>query len=84
MTTAHVQMLLLSVEPVPSLTSHEFLGPLFTPKPGHCPSWGKVAGFAAACVQCCKGDVQCPGKKKCCSNQCGYTWQPQKTCTQVK
>uniref|UniRef100_A0A670IFR2 WAP domain-containing protein n=1 Tax=Podarcis muralis TaxID=64176 RepID=A0A670IFR2_PODMU len=40
-------------------------------KPGYCP---RREGFGL-CVEECSGDFSCPGKKKCCSNNCGHTCQ---------
>lgn len=77
--------LLPPVEPAPPLTSHEFLRSLLTVLSRvivpHGARWQVLLlhGYSA-----CKVHIQCPGKKKCCSNLCRYTCQPQKTCTQVK
>ncbi|XP_072474829.1 anosmin-1-like [Notamacropus eugenii] len=57
------------------LTSCEFLRTLQTVKQGDCPPSARASGFAAACVQSCRGDPECPGNRKCCSNACGHTCQ---------
>ncbi|XP_064418134.1 anosmin-1b [Latimeria chalumnae] len=57
------------------VTSCEFLKSIQTAKQGDCPPPQKASGFAAACVQGCSEDKECPGIKKCCSNGCGYTCQ---------
>ncbi|XP_056664455.1 anosmin-1-like [Monodelphis domestica] len=57
------------------LTSCEFLKTLQTVKQGDCPPAARASGFAAACVQSCEGDRECPGNRKCCFNACGHTCQ---------
>ncbi|XP_078521939.1 anosmin-1-like [Lissotriton helveticus] len=57
------------------LTSCAFLRSLQTFKQGDCPPAEKASGFAAACVESCVADHECPGTRKCCSNDCGYTCQ---------
>ncbi|XP_069474729.1 anosmin-1-like isoform X2 [Ambystoma mexicanum] len=57
------------------LTSCGFLRSLQALKQGDCPPPQKASGFAAACVQSCGADHECPGPRKCCSNDCGYTCQ---------
>ncbi|XP_051847719.1 anosmin-1-like isoform X2 [Antechinus flavipes] len=57
------------------LTSCQFLRTLQTVKQGDCPPSARASGFAAACVQSCSVDRECPGSKKCCSNACGHTCQ---------
>ncbi|XP_044525458.1 anosmin-1-like [Gracilinanus agilis] len=57
------------------LTSCEFLKTLQTVKQGDCPPAARASGFAAACVQGCEGDRECPGNRKCCFNACGHTCQ---------
>ncbi|CAB1327994.1 unnamed protein product, partial [Coregonus sp. 'balchen'] len=60
------------------VTSCEFLRSVVAVKQGDCPAPEKASGFAAACVEGCEEDSECPAKKKCCSNGCGHTCQPPK------
>ncbi|XP_072330165.1 anosmin-1b isoform X1 [Scyliorhinus torazame] len=57
------------------LTSCEFLKSIQMVKQGDCPAPQKAWGFAAACVQSCNSDTECPSSRKCCSNGCGQTCQ---------
>ncbi|XP_062900908.1 anosmin-1b [Mobula hypostoma] len=57
------------------LTSCEFLKSIRTVKQGNCPAPQKASGFAAACIQSCSEDTECPSIRKCCSNGCGQTCQ---------
>ncbi|XP_054571376.1 anosmin-1 [Eptesicus fuscus] len=57
------------------LTSCEFLQHVLAVKQGDCPPPERASGFAAACVESCERDGECPGVKKCCSNGCGHTCQ---------
>ncbi|KAL4608196.1 anosmin-1-like isoform X2 [Arapaima gigas] len=56
-------------------TSAAFLASLQTHKQGDCPLPARASGFAAACVESCAGDLDCPGTRKCCPNGCGHTCQ---------
>uniref|UniRef100_A0A8C9RP31 Anosmin 1b n=1 Tax=Scleropages formosus TaxID=113540 RepID=A0A8C9RP31_SCLFO len=56
-------------------TSAAFLGSLRTQKQGDCPPTARASGFAAACVESCAADRDCPGARKCCPNGCGHTCQ---------
>uniref|UniRef100_A0A3Q2Y113 WAP domain-containing protein n=1 Tax=Hippocampus comes TaxID=109280 RepID=A0A3Q2Y113_HIPCM len=53
----------------------EFLQTLMQVKQGGCPPPHRATGFAAACVDSCHRDAECPAQKKCCSNDCGHTCQ---------
>ncbi|XP_066542786.1 anosmin-1 [Hoplias malabaricus] len=57
------------------LTSCEFLRSVEAVKQGVCPSPERAIGFAAACVESCDADAECPAHRKCCSNGCGHTCQ---------
>ncbi|KAJ8407090.1 hypothetical protein AAFF_G00287660 [Aldrovandia affinis] len=57
------------------VTSCEFRRSVETAKQGDCPAPKKASGFAAACVESCDDDAECPPGKKCCSNGCGHTCQ---------
>eukprot|EP00062_Callorhinchus_milii_P000205 gi/632935045/ref/XP_007887525.1/ PREDICTED: anosmin-1-like [Callorhinchus milii] len=57
------------------LTSCEFLKSIQTVKQGNCPPPQRASGFAAACVQSCTTDTECPAARKCCPNGCGQTCQ---------
>ncbi|XP_061665553.1 anosmin-1-like [Syngnathoides biaculeatus] len=57
------------------VASCEFLQTLLEVKQGGCPPPDQASGFAAACVDSCDRDTECPGQKKCCSNDCGHTCQ---------
>ncbi|XP_069755216.1 anosmin-1b [Narcine bancroftii] len=57
------------------LTSCEFLKSIQTVKQGNCPAPQKASGFAAACIQSCNTDTECPNIRKCCYNGCGQTCQ---------
>ncbi|XP_068506085.1 anosmin-1-like [Syngnathus scovelli] len=57
------------------VASCEFLQTLTKVKQGACPPPNRATGFAAACVDSCDRDAQCPAQKKCCSNDCGHTCQ---------
>ncbi|XP_076839207.1 anosmin-1a [Brachyhypopomus gauderio] len=57
------------------VTSCEFLRSVASVKQGECPSAERATGFAAACVEGCAQDADCPAHKKCCSNGCGHTCQ---------
>ncbi|XP_062866922.1 anosmin-1a [Trichomycterus rosablanca] len=56
--------------------SCEFLRSVTLLKQGECPAPERASGFAAACVEGCAEDAECPGHKKCCANGCGHTCQP--------
>ncbi|TSK17980.1 Anosmin-1 [Bagarius yarrelli] len=58
------------------VTSCEFLRSVMVLKQGECPAPDRASGFAAACVESCEEDNECPGHKKCCANGCGHTCQP--------
>ncbi|XP_060716861.1 anosmin-1a [Tachysurus vachellii] len=58
------------------VTSCEFLRSVMLLKQGECPAPERASGFAAACVESCEEDKECPGHKKCCANGCGHTCQP--------
>lgn len=58
------------------VTSCEFLRSVMVLKQGECPAPERASGFAAACVESCEEDKECPGHKKCCANGCGHTCQP--------
>ncbi|XP_071381897.1 anosmin-1-like [Centroberyx affinis] len=60
------------------VTSCEFLRSVLAVKQGDCPPPERASGFAAACVESCDHDRECPAQKKCCSNGCGHTCQPPK------
>lgn len=60
------------------VTSCEFLRSVIVLKQGDCPAPERASGFAAACVESCEEDNECPGHKKCCANGCGHTCQPPK------
>ncbi|KAG9270977.1 anosmin-1 [Astyanax mexicanus] len=57
------------------LTSCEFLRSVESAKQGDCPAPERASGFAAACVESCEEDAECPAHRKCCSNGCGHTCQ---------
>ncbi|XP_061640956.1 anosmin-1-like isoform X2 [Phyllopteryx taeniolatus] len=57
------------------VASCEFLQTLLEVKQGGCPPPNQASGFAAACVDSCDHDTECPAQKKCCSNDCGHTCQ---------
>ncbi|XP_019712977.1 anosmin-1-like, partial [Hippocampus comes] len=57
------------------VASCEFLQTLMQVKQGGCPPPHRATGFAAACVDSCHRDAECPAQKKCCSNDCGHTCQ---------
>ncbi|XP_077370549.1 anosmin-1a isoform X2 [Festucalex cinctus] len=57
------------------VASCEFLQTLLEVKQGVCPPPKRASGFAAACVDSCDHDAECPAQKKCCSNDCGHTCQ---------
>ncbi|XP_032887948.1 anosmin-1-like [Amblyraja radiata] len=57
------------------LTSCEFLRSIQTVKQGNCPAPQRASGFAAACIQSCNVDTECPSIRKCCPNGCGQTCQ---------
>ncbi|XP_077429377.1 anosmin-1-like isoform X2 [Vanacampus margaritifer] len=57
------------------VASCEFLQTLLEVKQGGCPPPKRASGFAAACVDSCDHDAECPAQKKCCSNDCGHTCQ---------
>uniref|UniRef100_A0A3Q4AUP8 Uncharacterized protein n=1 Tax=Mola mola TaxID=94237 RepID=A0A3Q4AUP8_MOLML len=56
-------------------TSCEFIQSVLAVKQGTCPPPERASGFAAACVESCDHDRECPAQKKCCSNGCGHTCQ---------
>ncbi|KAG7258508.1 hypothetical protein CRUP_014641 [Coryphaenoides rupestris] len=56
-------------------TSCEFLRSTLAVKQGDCPPADEASGFAAACVESCEADAECPAQKKCCGNGCGHTCQ---------
>ncbi|XP_068164984.1 anosmin-1a [Antennarius striatus] len=60
------------------VTSCEFLQSVLGVKQGRCPPQDRASGFAAACVESCDHDGECPAQRKCCSNGCGHTCQPPK------
>ncbi|GLD72331.1 anosmin-1-like protein, partial [Lates japonicus] len=60
------------------VTSCEFLQSVLAMKQGSCPPPERASGFAAACVESCDHDRECPAQKKCCSNGCGHTCQTPK------
>ncbi|XP_008282313.1 anosmin-1a [Stegastes partitus] len=60
------------------VTSCEFLQSVLEVKQGVCPPPERASGFAAACVESCDQDRECPAQKKCCSNGCGHTCQSPK------
>ncbi|XP_029942125.1 anosmin-1-like [Salarias fasciatus] len=60
------------------VTSCEFLQAVLAVKQGVCPPPYRASGFAAACVESCDRDAECPAQKKCCSNDCGHTCQTPK------
>ncbi|KAJ8003593.1 hypothetical protein DPEC_G00149950 [Dallia pectoralis] len=60
------------------LTSCDFLSSVVAMKQGDCPAPQKASGFAAACVEGCEEDRECPAQKKCCPNGCGHTCQQPK------
>ncbi|XP_026217181.1 anosmin-1a isoform X2 [Anabas testudineus] len=60
------------------VTSCEFLQSVLAVKQGSCPPPERAKGFAAACVESCDHDGECPAQKKCCSNGCGHTCQSPK------
>ncbi|XP_033471528.1 anosmin-1a isoform X1 [Epinephelus lanceolatus] len=60
------------------VTSCEFLQSVLAVKQGSCPPPERASGFAAACVESCDHDRECPAQKKCCSNGCGHTCQSPK------
>ncbi|KAG8004700.1 Anosmin-1 [Nibea albiflora] len=60
------------------VTSCEFLRSVLAAKQGGCPPPERASGFAAACVESCDRDGECPAQKKCCSNGCGHTCQAPK------
>ncbi|XP_068599925.1 anosmin-1b [Brachionichthys hirsutus] len=57
------------------VTSREFLASLRSARQGDCPPPQRATGFAAACVESCLSDHDCPSSRKCCSNSCGHTCQ---------
>ncbi|XP_036431588.1 anosmin-1 [Colossoma macropomum] len=57
------------------LTSCEFLRSVEAVKQGDCPAPDRASGFAAACVESCEEDAECPTHRKCCPNGCGHTCQ---------
>nr|XP_061802806.1 anosmin-1-like [Nerophis lumbriciformis] len=57
------------------VASCEFLQTVSEVKQGGCPLPTLASGFAAACVDSCDHDTECPEQKKCCSNNCGHTCQ---------
>ncbi|XP_077461474.1 anosmin-1-like isoform X1 [Stigmatopora argus] len=57
------------------VASCEFLQTILEVKQGGCPLPTLASGFAAACVDSCDHDTECPAQKKCCSNNCGHTCQ---------
>ncbi|XP_061833719.1 anosmin-1-like isoform X1 [Nerophis lumbriciformis] len=60
------------------LASCQFLESVMELKQGECPPPDWATGFAAACVESCDYDTECPAQKKCCSNTCGHTCQTPK------
>ncbi|XP_061908152.1 anosmin-1a isoform X2 [Entelurus aequoreus] len=60
------------------LASCQFLVSVMELKQGDCPPPDWATGFAAACVESCDYDTECPAQKKCCSNSCGHTCQTPK------
>ncbi|XP_075868521.1 anosmin-1a [Nelusetta ayraudi] len=60
------------------VASCEFLQSVLSAKQGSCPPPEGASGFAAACVESCDRDQECPMQKKCCSNSCGHTCQSPK------
>ncbi|XP_068612470.1 anosmin-1a [Brachionichthys hirsutus] len=60
------------------VTSCEFLQSALAVKQGRCPPPNRASGFAAACVEGCEHDADCPALKKCCPNGCGHTCQTPK------
>ncbi|KAM8873055.1 anosmin-1a [Synchiropus picturatus] len=65
-------------QPWECVTSCEFLQSVALVKQGTCPPPDEASGFAAACVESCDRDQECPAQKKCCSNGCGHTCQAPK------
>ncbi|KAM4739456.1 anosmin-1b [Anableps anableps] len=57
------------------VTSREFLDSLRLSRQGDCPPPQRATGFAAACVESCSVDHDCPSSRKCCFNDCGHTCQ---------
>ncbi|XP_015232128.1 PREDICTED: anosmin-1-like [Cyprinodon variegatus] len=57
------------------VTSREFLASLRSSRQGDCPPPQRATGFAAACVESCSFDQDCPTSRKCCFNGCGHTCQ---------
>ncbi|XP_037530449.1 anosmin-1b [Nematolebias whitei] len=57
------------------VTSRDFLASLRSSRQGDCPPPQRATGFAAACVESCSLDQDCPSSRKCCFNGCGYTCQ---------
>uniref|UniRef100_A0A1A8ELF1 Kallmann syndrome 1b sequence n=1 Tax=Nothobranchius korthausae TaxID=1143690 RepID=A0A1A8ELF1_9TELE len=57
------------------VTSREFLASLRSSRQGDCPAPQRATGFAAACVESCSLDRDCPSLRKCCFNGCGHTCQ---------
>ncbi|XP_054900038.1 anosmin-1b isoform X1 [Poeciliopsis prolifica] len=57
------------------MTSREFLASLRSSRQGDCPPPQRATGFAAACVESCSLDHDCPSSRKCCFNGCGHTCQ---------
>uniref|UniRef100_A0A096M507 Anosmin 1b n=1 Tax=Poecilia formosa TaxID=48698 RepID=A0A096M507_POEFO len=57
------------------VTSREFLASLRSSRQGDCPPPQRATGFAAACVESCSLDHDCPSSRKCCFNGCGHTCQ---------
>nr|XP_023661392.1 anosmin-1-like isoform X1 [Paramormyrops kingsleyae] len=55
--------------------SWAFLLSLQAHKQGDCPAPQRASGFAAACVESCSADRDCPAHRKCCPNDCGHTCQ---------
>ncbi|XP_013862836.1 anosmin-1b [Austrofundulus limnaeus] len=57
------------------VTSRDFLASLRSSRQGDCPPPQRATGFAAACVESCSLDRDCPSSRKCCFNGCGHTCQ---------
>ncbi|XP_017275878.1 anosmin-1b [Kryptolebias marmoratus] len=57
------------------VTSRDFLTSLRSSRQGDCPPPQRATGFAAACVESCSLDQDCPSSRKCCFNGCGHTCQ---------
>ncbi|KAK5621961.1 hypothetical protein CRENBAI_009220 [Crenichthys baileyi] len=57
------------------VTSREFLASVRSSRQGDCTPPQRATGFAAACVESCSIDQDCPSSRKCCFNGCGHTCQ---------